>query len=151
MYDALGFDKESRATARRIVISPSVSNVPSEQEACLIGVDLRLRRIRRQDDFLDFDDVVVTVGFAELEGVLARDCKIVFYKWALPSAANNIACVDARREGEDDCGEPHVDRLSVEDCGERWSAWLCRCVVDSSGDNNGGRLSGFCRQRRIPR
>lgn len=85
----------------------------------MLGVDLRLGRIRRQNDFLDFDNVVVTVGFAELEGVLARDRKIVFHKWALPSATQDIACVGARREGEDDCGEPHVDRVSVEDCGER--------------------------------
>lgn len=46
---------------------------PSQEGRICRGRFLRLGGVRSQVDFLDFNEVVVTVGAAELDGVLSRD------------------------------------------------------------------------------
>ena len=40
-------------------------------------MNIRLRRVRRQDNLLDGDDVVAAVGIAVLERVLPRNVELV--------------------------------------------------------------------------
>jgi hypothetical protein len=78
--------------------------------------DVRFRWIRRQDDLLDGNQIVVAVGIAELERVLPGNIELVARNETLP-AAEDVAGVNARRKGEDNSGEPHGGRRSVI-CGE---------------------------------
>lgn len=74
-----------------------------------MGGLLRLGRIGSQVDFVDDDEVVITVGVAELDGVFSRDLEIAV------ECVGGIApdCEGRRRSGEagrqagDGSGETH--------------------------------------------
>lgn len=77
----------------------------------MLGRLLRLGRVGSQVDFLDVDEVAITAGAAELDGILSRHLEVAVecVGGIAPDGEGRRRSGEAGRQAGDSSGETHRD------------------------------------------